>query len=67
MTDTSDDFPTGMTSGIISHKKNPYGCEARGMPCPRCEESTFIVKGNSGKCTKCGYQMTIPPNFGKGG
>lgn len=39
-----------------------------GKICPHCGEQTFfLVKGNNRKCSKCGCEMIVPPNQGKGG
>lgn len=38
-----------------------------GKLCPKCGEFTFFQSATGRKCTKCGYQMTLPVNCGKGG
>ena len=39
-----------------------------GKQCPHCHEMTFYKDvGENRKCTKCGYEMIVPPNKGKGG
>lgn len=38
-----------------------------GMTCPNCGEMTFFKTPRGRKCTKCGYEMVIPANDGKGG
>lgn len=39
-----------------------------GKVCPNCHEETFfLTTGKDRKCSKCGYEMRVPPNFGKGG
>lgn len=39
-----------------------------GKLCPNCYELTFFkTTGKNRKCSKCGYEMFVPPNFGKGG
>ena len=38
-----------------------------GMKCPKCSEFTFFETPKGRKCTKCGYEMVVPPNQGKGG
>ena len=38
-----------------------------GKVCPQCGRPTFFKTGLRGKCTKCNFSMTIPPNEGKWG
>lgn len=39
-----------------------------GKLCLNCSELTFYkTTGDNRKCTTCGYEMTVPPNGGKGG
>ena len=39
-----------------------------GKLCPNCNELTFFkTYGENRKCSKCGFEMTIPPLSGKGG
>ncbi len=39
-----------------------------GKLCPNCNELAFFkTTGDNRKCSKCGYEMIIPPNSGKGG
>ena len=39
-----------------------------GKLCPYCYELTlFRTTGMNRKCSKCGYEMIVPPNAGKGG
>ena len=39
-----------------------------GRQCPNCHELTFFkTNGNNRKCSKCGYEMIVPANGGKGG
>lgn len=38
-----------------------------GKRCPSCEEYTFFQTSTGRKCSKCGYEMIIPANEGKGG
>ncbi len=39
-----------------------------GMQCPICKNLTFFkTTGDNRKCTKCGFEMIVPPNNGKGG
>ena len=39
-----------------------------GKLCPSCGELTlFVTKGKNRKCSKCGFEMIVPPNGGKGG
>lgn len=38
-----------------------------GMMCPKCEQMTFFKTPTGRKCSKCGYEMIVPPNNGKGG
>ena len=39
-----------------------------GKLCPNCNELTFFkTTGENRKCSKCGYEMIVPPNAGKGG
>lgn len=38
-----------------------------GQLCPQCRQDTFFEKPFGGQCTKCGFQMIVPPNEGKGG
>lgn len=39
-----------------------------GKLCPNCNELAFFkTTGENRKCSKCGYEMIIPPNSGKGG
>ncbi len=35
--------------------------------CPNCHQQTFFQTAVGRKCTKCGYEMTVPANNGKGG
>lgn len=38
-----------------------------GKMCPRCGRPTFFETTYGGKCTKCDFTMTVPPNGGKPG
>lgn len=38
-----------------------------GMMCPKCGKATFFKTPTGRKCTKCGFEMVIPVNEGKGG
>ena len=39
-----------------------------GKLCPNCNELTFFkTVGDNRKCSKCGYEMIVSPNSGKGG
>lgn len=39
-----------------------------GKPCPNCNELTFFKSsGENRRCSKCGCEMIVPPNAGKGG
>lgn len=39
-----------------------------GRLCPNCNELTFfLTSGNDRRCSKCGFEMRVPPNAGKGG
>ena len=38
-----------------------------GKLCPKCGEYTFFEAITGRKCSKCGYQMFLPPNDWKGG
>ncbi|MPN43234.1 Endonuclease MutS2 [bioreactor metagenome] len=39
-----------------------------GAKCPNCGEFTFHkITGHDRKCSKCGYEMAVPVNSGKGG
>lgn len=39
-----------------------------GKLCPNCNELAFFKTiGDNRRCSKCGYEMIIPPNAGKGG
>lgn len=37
-----------------------------GKKCPSCEKLTLFTVGNKSTCD-CGFEMTVPPNDGKGG
>lgn len=51
--------------------KNSYmeggGDAMPGRICTRCGEPTFFMNNMGGRCTKCGFTMTLPANDGKGG
>lgn len=38
-----------------------------GKLCPKCGKFTFFQTATGRKCTKCGHQMILPINNGKGG
>lgn len=39
-----------------------------GKLCPNCNELTFFkTTGENRKCSKCGCEMNVPSNAGKGG
>ncbi len=39
-----------------------------GKICPNCGEQTFfLTTGKNRKCSKCGFEMIVSPNNGKGG
>ena len=38
-----------------------------GKLCPECNQFTFFSTATGRKCTKCGYEMILPVNDGKGG
>ena len=38
-----------------------------GKLCPKCGSRTFFESTTGRKCTKCGYEMIVPANSGKGG
>jgi hypothetical protein len=38
-----------------------------GKTCPKCTQMTFFETGTGRRCTKCKYEMRVPPNDGKGG
>ncbi len=38
-----------------------------GKRCPKCDEQTFFETATGRRCTKCGYEMKLPANDGKGG
>lgn len=38
-----------------------------GKMCPGCSEFTFFETPTGRLCSKCGYEMKIPVNNGKGG
>lgn len=38
-----------------------------GKKCPNCTNHTFFETPTGGKCSKCGFEMTVPANAGKGG
>ena len=38
-----------------------------GMMCPKCGKMTFFQIPTGRKCSKCGYEMFVPPHNGKGG
>lgn len=38
-----------------------------GKTCPDCGQLTFHKTPTGRKCSKCGYEMKVPPNNGKGG
>ena len=38
-----------------------------GKMCPKCGQYTFFTQPFGRECTKCGYQMVLPVNDGKGG
>lgn len=35
--------------------------------CPKCKNHTFHQTPKGRKCSKCGYEMIVPPNGGMGG
>lgn len=38
-----------------------------GKLCPNCDKFTFFETSTGRKCSKCGYEMRLSPNEGKGG
>lgn len=38
-----------------------------GKMCPECGEMTFFKTPTGRKCSRCGYEMILPSNNGKGG
>lgn len=38
-----------------------------GKRCPKCGELTFFETTSGRSCARCGYQMIVPANSGKGG
>lgn len=38
-----------------------------GKMCPNCGQQTFFLSPTGRTCSKCGYEMTVPANNGKGG
>lgn len=38
-----------------------------GKWCPNCNQQTFYETTFGRRCTKCGYELRLPPNEGKGG
>lgn len=38
-----------------------------GKLCPQCGQQTFFKTPTGRKCTKCGCEMVVPINDGKGG
>ena len=40
-----------------------------GKMCPNCHQATLFETGNglNRKCTKCGFEVRVSPNSGKGG
>ncbi len=38
-----------------------------GKLCPNCNKLTFFETNTGRKCSKCGYEMNLPINSGKGG
>lgn len=35
--------------------------------CPKCGEATFFETPTGRRCSRCGYEMKVPANGGKGG
>lgn len=38
-----------------------------GKMCPNCAQSTFFKTPTGRQCSKCGFEMQVPANNGKGG
>lgn len=38
-----------------------------GKTCPSCTKQTFFEVPTGRKCSKCGYEMKVPPQNGTGG
>jgi hypothetical protein len=38
-----------------------------GKMCPHCGQMTFHKTPTGRKCSKCSFEMKVPPNNGKGG
>lgn len=38
-----------------------------GKMCPHCGKLTFFETPQGRECTKCGFEMILPSNSGKGG
>jgi DNA-directed RNA polymerase subunit RPC12/RpoP len=38
-----------------------------GKMCPSCGEQTFFTTPTGRQCTRCGHEMILPANKGKGG
>jgi len=38
-----------------------------GKMCPNCGQLTFFESPNGRVCSKCGFEMSLPINSGKGG
>lgn len=51
---------------VRNGKRNKGGAMA-GKRCPSCGAFTFFETASGRKCTKCGYEMILPVNEGKGG